>query len=178
MGESKSKTYTITDIARDCNVSVASISKYVKRNKLTPVETGENNAKLFSAKDYETIVKYYRSKRKNHTASHVQTAKDDVIAKQSETIELLKKQLAEKDEQIRRQNDQIDHLTTAVGNIGDLTKQVATLTSNAQQLQLAEKASQLKETPSAAHDVNSAQNEDMDPSEPSEKKRHKWFGLF
>ena len=139
MGESKSKTYTITDIARASDVTVASVSKYVKREKLKPVKTGQNNAKFFSHKDFEDIVAYYKSKRQDGKANHVQTTKDDLIAKQSETIELLKQQLAEKDKQIERQNTQIDHLTTAVGNIGDLTKQVAKLTENAQQLQLAEK---------------------------------------
>lgn len=139
MGESKSKTYTITDIAKASDVTVASVSKYVKREKLKPVKTGQNNAKFFSHKDFEDIVAYYKSKRQDGKANHVQTTKDEVIAKQSETIELLKQQLAEKDKQIERQNTQIDHLTTAVGNIGDLTKQVAKLTENAQQLQLAEK---------------------------------------
>lgn len=139
MGESKSKTYTITDIAKASDVTVASVSKYVKREKLKPVKTGQNNAKFFSHKDFEDIVAYYKSKRQDGKANHVQTTKDDVIAKQSETIELLKQQLAEKDKQIERQNTQIDHLTMAVGNIGDLTKQVAKLTENAQQLQLAEK---------------------------------------
>lgn len=139
MGESKSKTYTITDIAKASDVTVASVSKYVKREKLKPVKTGQNNAKFFSHKDFEDIVAYYKSKRQDGKANHVQTTKDDLIAKQSETIELLKQQLAEKDKQIERQNTQIDHLTTAVGNIGDLTKQVAKLTENAQQLQLAEK---------------------------------------
>ena len=139
MGESKSKTYTITDIAKASDVTVASVSKYVKREKLKPVKTGQNNAKFFSHKDFEDIVAYYKSKRQDGKANHVQTTKDDVIAKQSETIELLKQQLVEKDKQIERQNTQIDHLTTAVGNIGDLTKQVAKLTENAQQLQLVEK---------------------------------------
>ena len=139
MGESKSKTYTITDIAKASDVTVASVSKYVKREKLKPVKTGQNNAKFFSHKDFEDIVAYYKSKRQDGKANHVQTTKDDVIAKQSETIELHKQQLAEKDKQIERQNTQIDHLTTAVGNIGDLTKQVAKLTENAQQLQLVEK---------------------------------------
>ena len=139
MGESKSKTYTITDIAKASDVTVASVSKYVKREKLKPVKTGQNNAKFFSHKDFEDIVAYYKSKRQDGKANHVQTTKDDVIAKQLETIELLKQQLAEKDKQIERQNTQIDHLTTAVGNIGDLTKQVAKLTENAQQLQLVEK---------------------------------------
>ena len=123
MGESKA--YTITDIARASGVTVASVSKYIKREQLKPVKAGQNNAKFFSNKDFEDIVAYYKSKRQDGKATHVQTTKDDVIAKQSETIELLKKQLAEKDEQIKRQNDQIDNLTVAVDNIGDLTKQVA-----------------------------------------------------
>ena len=162
MGESKSKTYTITDIAKASDVTVASVSKYVKREKLKPVKTGQNNAKFFSHKDFEDIVAYYKSKRQDGKANHVQTTKDDVIAKQSETIELLKQQLAEKDKQIERQNTQIDHLTTAVGNIGDLTKQVAKLTENAQQLQLAEKVVNESEL---VKPVNDEKNDD-------EKKEH------
>lgn len=163
MGESKSKTYTITDIAKASDVTVASVSKYVKREKLKPVKTGQNNAKFFSHKDFEDIVAYYKSKRQDGKANHVQTTKDDVIAKQSETIELLKQQLAEKDKQIERQNTQIDHLTTAVGNIGDLTKQVAKLTENAQQLQLVEKVN-VNES-ELVKPVNDEKNDD-------EKKEH------
>lgn len=177
MGESKSKTYTITDIARVSDVTVASVSKYIKREKLKPVKTGQNNAKLFSSKDFETIVAYYRSKHQDGKATHVQTTKDDVIAKQSETIELLKQQLAEKDRQIERQNTQIDHLTTAVGNIGDLTKQVAGLTSNAQRLQLAEKATQLKDNESAATTVKTAQDSSETSSEAPEKHQSLWQRL-
>lgn len=174
MGESKSKTYTITDIAKASDVTVASVSKYVKREKLKPVKTGQNNAKFFSHKDFEDIVAYYKSKRQDGKANHVQTTKDDVIAKQFETIELLKKQLAEKDEQIKRQNDQIDNLTVAVGNIGDLTKQVAGLTSNAQQLQLVEKATQLKDNETAANTTKPVQNASETSSASSEQPQSWW----
>lgn len=174
MGESKSKTYTITDIARSSDVTVASVSKYVKRHKLKPVETGQNNSKFFSHKDFEDIVAYYKSKRQDNKATHVQTTKDDVIAKQSETIQLLKQQLAEKDEQIKRQNDQIDNLTVAVGNIGDLTKQVAGLTSNAQQLQLAEKATQLKDNETATNTTKTVQNASETSSASSEQPQSWW----
>ena len=47
MVQSKSKTYTVSDMARICGVSVASISKFVKRNGLKPVKVGKNNAKYF-----------------------------------------------------------------------------------------------------------------------------------
>ena len=159
MGESKSKTYTITDISKASDVTVASVSKYVKRERLKPVKTGQNNAKFFSHKDFEDIVAYYKSKRQDGKANHVQTTKDDVIAKQSETIELLKQQLAEKDKQIERQNTQIDHLTTAVGNIGDLTSKVAKLTENAQQLQLVEKVNVNNEF-EPVKPVNNEKNDD------------------
>lgn len=174
MGESKSKTYTITDIARASDVTVASVSKYVKREQLKPVKTGQNNAKFFSNEDFEDIVAYYKSKRQDSKATHVQTTKDDVIAKQSETIELLKQQLSEKDKQIERQNTQIDHLTTAVGNIGDLTKQVAGLTSNAQQLQLVEKATQLKDNDTAANTTKPVQNASEASSTSSEQPQSWW----
>lgn len=174
MGESKSKTYTITDIARVSDVTVASVSKYIKRERLKPVKTGQNNAKFFSSKDFEDIVAYYKSKRQDGKATHVQTTKDDVIAKQSETIELLKQQLAEKDRQIERQNTQIDHLTTAVGNIGDLTKQVAGLTSNAQQLQLAEKATQLKDNDNTTKPVQNTPETSSVSSEQPQRWWQRW----
>lgn len=175
MGESKSKTYTITDIAKVCGVSVASISKYVKSHGLTPVETGQNNSKLFSYSDYESIRSYYKSKRVESKPNHTQSTKSDIIGElrnvnkqQSETIELLMKQLDEKDEQIKRQNDQIDNLTTAVGNVSDLTKQVASLTANSQQLQLAEKLG--KATP------DTVDNKDVtDDSDVTEKAQHGWL---
>ena len=80
----------------------------------------------------------------------------------------------EKDEQIKRQNDQIDNLTVAVGNIGDLTKQVAGLTSNAQQLQLAEKATQLKDNETAANTTKPVQNASETSSTSSEQPQSWW----
>lgn len=128
-------------MARACGVSVASISKYVKRNGLKPIETGQNNAKLFSDNDFQHIKSYYQTKRKTEEtvgqSSHITNA--DLINYLEETIGDLRKQLSEKDKQIDRQNTQIDALTQAVGNVSDLTKKVASLTENAQQLQLAEK---------------------------------------
>lgn len=133
MSKVKSKNYTISEIARDCSVSVASISKYIKRNGLKPVKNGQNNAKLFSFSDFEQIKSYYETKRENEeTASqspHVTNA--DLIQHLQETIDSLHDQLAEKDKQIARQNNQIDALTNAVGNVSDLTSKVASLTENA-----------------------------------------------
>lgn len=161
-------------MARDCGVSVASISKYVKRNGLKPVETGQNNAKLFSDDDFQRIKSYYQSKRENEESvsqsPHVTNA--DLINHLEDTIDDLRKQLSEKDKQIDRQNTQIDALTQAVGNVSDLTKKVASLTENAQQLQLAEKVDINESKP--VKPVNTGQD-----SEDDEQKQHgavwKWF---
>jgi DNA-binding transcriptional MerR regulator len=174
VSKSKSKTYTISMMARDCGVSVASISKYVKRNGLKPVETGQNNAKLFSDADFQRIKSYYQSKRENEESvsqsPHVTNA--DLINHLEDTIDDLRKQLSEKDKQIDRQNTQIDALTQAVGNVSDLTKKVTSLTENAQQLQLAEKIDINESKP--VKPVNTGQD-----SEDDEQKQHgavwKWF---
>lgn len=174
MSKSKSKTYTISMMARECGVSVASISKYVKRNKLKPVEAGQNNAKLFSDADFQRIKSYYQSKRENEESvsqsPHVTNA--DLINHLEDTIDDLRKLLSEKDKQIDRQNTQIDALTQAVGNVSDLTKKVASLTENAQQLQLAEKVDINESKP--VKPVNTGQD-----SEDDEQKQHgavwKWF---
>ena len=174
MSKSKSKTYTISMMARECGVSVASISKYVKRNKLKPVEAGQNNAKLFSYADFQHIKSYYQSKRENEgiigQSPHVTNA--DLISHLEETIDDLRQQLSEKDKQIDRQNTQIDALTQAVGNVSDLTKQVASLTENAQQLQLAEKVNINESKP--VKPVNDGQSDESE-----EQKQHgavwKWF---
>lgn len=161
-------------MARECGVSVASISKYVKRNGLKPVETGQNNAKLFSEADFQRIKSYYKTKRENEEAAsqspHVTNA--DLINHLQDTIDGLREQLSEKDKQIERQNTQIDALTQAVGNVSDLTKKVASLTENAQQLQLAEKVDINESKP--VKPVNTGQD-----SEDDEQKQHgavwKWF---
>lgn len=161
-------------MARGCGVSVASISKYVKRNGLKPVETRKNNAKFFSDADFQRIKSYYQSKRENEESvsqsPHVTNA--DLINHLEDTIDDLRKQLSEKDKQIDRQNTQIDALTQAVGNVSDLTKKVASLTENAQQLQLAEKVDINESKP--VKPVNTGQD-----SEDDEQKQHgavwKWF---
>ena len=168
MSKSKSKTYTISMMARECGVSVASISKYVKRNKLKPVEAGQNNAKLFSDADFQRIKSYYQSKRENEESvsqsPHVTNA--DLINHLEDTIDDLRKQLSEKDKQIDRQNTQIDALTQAVGNVSDLTKKVASLTENAEKVDINESK--------PVKPVNTGQD-----SEDDEQKQHgavwKWF---
>ncbi len=45
---SKSKTYTTSELARHFNISVVSASRFIVKNKLKPVKTGQHNAKYYS----------------------------------------------------------------------------------------------------------------------------------
>ena len=49
MPNAKTKTYTTTELAKACTVSVASISAYIKKHDLKPVKAGNFNAKYYSS---------------------------------------------------------------------------------------------------------------------------------
>lgn len=110
MVQSKSKTYTVSDMARICGVSVASISKYVKRNSLKPVRTGKNNSKYFDDAVLSEIKSYYRDKGEKQSeasSTYKPATKDDVIAELRARIdelmatnELLRDELKVKNRQI------------------------------------------------------------------------------
>lgn len=69
MGQSKRKTYTVSQMARICGVTVASVSKYVKRHSLKPIETGKNNSKYFDEAVLSEIRSYYKDKSEKQTSS-------------------------------------------------------------------------------------------------------------
>lgn len=110
MANTKTKTYTTTELASICSVSVASISAYIKKHKLKPVKTGNFNSKYYSDNVLQQLKKHYKSKPKS-SLKQTQTTKDDIITQlksrieeQAATIDLLKHQLAVKDEQIATAN--------------------------------------------------------------------------
>lgn len=108
MARTQTKTYSITEMARICGVSVSSMRSQLLKRGLKPAQTGENNSKLYDAAVLDTMKKYYRSKSKSSSNRQPQTTRSELIASkdaqieqlQSE-IELLKSQLDVKDEQIK-----------------------------------------------------------------------------
>lgn len=108
MTQTQTKTYSITEMARTCGVSVSSMRSQLLKRGLKPAQTGENNSKLYDAAVLDTMKKYYRSKSKSSSNRQPQTTRSELIASkdaqieqlQSE-IELLKSQLDVKDEQIK-----------------------------------------------------------------------------
>lgn len=110
MGQSKRKDYTISDIAKISDVTVASVSKYVKRNGLKPVRLGENNSKYFDSSVLDEIRSYYQrksEKQQEASSEHRPATKDDVIDELrarvrdlQTTNELLRNELKVKNDQI------------------------------------------------------------------------------
>lgn len=110
MGQSKRKDYTISEIARLSGVTVASVSKYVKRNGLKPVRLGKNNSKYFDSSVLDEIESYYQRKNEKQqeaSSEHHPATKDDVIDELrarvrdlQATNELLRDELKVKNDQI------------------------------------------------------------------------------
>ena len=108
MTKTQTKTYSITEMASICGVSVSSMRSQLLKRGFKPTETGENNSKLYSDKAFKTMRDYYRSKAKSSlnrqpqtTRSELIAAKDAQIYQLQREVELLKSQLDVKDEQIK-----------------------------------------------------------------------------
>ncbi len=143
MVKSKSKTYTTSELAKIFNISVVSASRYIVKHNLKPVKTGSHNAKYYDQAVYQQMKKYYLNKPKASEKQSHSVSKDDIIEQlqarikdQSATIELLKQQLAIKDEQIATANQIADQAQKL-----DLTTHKQT----DKQPQLIEKSENLKE---------------------------------
>lgn len=113
MVKTKTKTYSMTDIAEICEVSVASISALISKNSFKAVKIGEHNAKYYDSKVLEQIVNYYKSKTKTKTKSG-KTTKDELISalrlqidQQAKVINFLKEQINTKDAQIAIKDKQL-----------------------------------------------------------------------
>lgn len=128
--KTKTKTYTTSELASLCGVTVGSISVFIKKKNLKPVKTGQNNSKYYDTAVLEELKQHYnKSKSKRDKTNTNRDLKTDLAVSQSEnqllrdqleaaksTIEILRNELKVK-------NSQIDKLQA--------------LTNQAQQLDLA-----------------------------------------
>lgn len=143
MANTNTKIYSTTELAKVFSVSVASISSYIKKHNLKPVKTGDFNAKYYNNEVLQQLKKHYFSKSKSSLKQR-QITKDDVITQlkarineQSAIIDLLKQQLAVKDEQIATANriaDQAQQLDlTTHQQAKNKTKIIETKSANKKQ---------------------------------------------
>lgn len=123
----------MSELAKLSGVSVASISKYVKKNRLKPVKTGENNSKYFDSAVYNKVLTHYRTKVKTEGKS--QNNKDLVIEAQRETIDQLKDTVKTLKEQITILNTQLEVKDKQIATANQLADQAQhlDLTTHTQQ---------------------------------------------
>lgn len=107
MVKTKTKSMTITEMARSCDVAVSSVSALVTKWKLKPSKTGQYNSKYYSVEDTQRVLDYYQSKSNTDTKMSTRPTQADMLEslqrlvdQQTSEIEVLRHQLDVKDRQI------------------------------------------------------------------------------
>lgn len=127
MAQTQTKTYSITEMARVCGVSVSSMRSRLLKRGLKPTQTGENNSKLYSDKAFKTMKAYYRSKQKNVDSKSHQTTRSELIESKNAQIEQLQKEVELLTAQLHTKDKQIDAMTSLAESNAQLTAQAHTL---------------------------------------------------
>lgn len=127
MAQTQTKTYSITEMARICGVSVSSMRSQLLKRGLKPAQTGENNSKLYDAAVLDTMKKYYRSKSKNVDSKSHQTTRSELIESKNAQIEQLQKEVELLTAQLHTKDKQIDAMTSLAESNAQLTAQAHTL---------------------------------------------------
>lgn len=127
MAQTQSKTYSITEMARVCGVSVSSMRSQLLKRGLKPAQTGENNSKLYDAADLDTMKKYYRSKSKSSSNRQPQTTRSELIASKDAQIEQLRSEVELLTAQLHTKDKQIESMTEVAKANAQLTAQAHTL---------------------------------------------------
>lgn len=117
--KTKTKTYTTSELASICGVTVGSISVFIKKNNLKPTKTGQNNAKYYDDSVLKQLrLHYEKSKSKRDKTTNTQdlrtqlavsNAENDLLRNELETakstIEILRNELKIKNSQIDKLQD-------------------------------------------------------------------------
>lgn len=127
MTQTQTKTYSITEMARTCGVSVSSMRSQLLKRGLKPAQTGENNSKLYDAAVLDTMKKYYRSKSKSSSNRQPQTTRSELIASKDAQIEQLQREVELLTAQLHTKDKQIDAMTALAESNAQLTAQAHTL---------------------------------------------------
>lgn len=127
MTQTQTKTYSITEMARTCGVSVSSMRSQLLKRGLKPAQTGENNSKLYDAAVLDTMKKYYRSKSKNGSNRQPQTTRSELIESKNAQIEQLQREVELLTAQLHTKDKQIDAMTALAESNAQLTAQAHTL---------------------------------------------------
>lgn len=127
MAQTQTKTYSITEMANLCGVSVSSMRTQLLKRGFKPAKTGENNSKLYSDKAFKTMRGYYRSKSRNDSNRQPQTTRSELIASKDEQIAQLQSEIDLLKSQLDVKDKQIESMTEVAKANAQLTAQAHTL---------------------------------------------------
>ncbi|MGE9894977.1 hypothetical protein [Limosilactobacillus reuteri] len=127
MAQTQTKTYSITEMANACGVSVSSMRSQLLKRGFKPAKTGENNSKLYNDKAFKTMRNYYRSKAKSSSNRQPQTTRSELIESKNAQIEQLKSEVELLKSQLNVKDEQIKAMTEVAKANAQLTAQAHTL---------------------------------------------------
>lgn len=128
--KTKTKTYTTSDLASICGVTVGSISVFIKKNNLKPTKTGQNNAKYYDDSVLKQLrLHYEKSKSKRDKTTNTQDLRTQLAVSNAEN-DLLRNELETAKSTIKILQNELTIKNSQINKLQDLTNQ-------AQQLDLA-----------------------------------------
>nr|WP_172683479.1 MerR family transcriptional regulator [Limosilactobacillus reuteri] len=152
--KTKTKTYTTSEMASICGVTVGSISVFIKKNNLKPTKTGQNNAKYYDDSVLKQLrLHYEKSKSKRDKTSNNRDLKTDLAVAQSEN-QLLRDQLDAAKSTIEILRNELKIKNSQIDKLQDLTNQAQRLdlaTHTQHQELLEQKSTQQTDEPTKQH---------------------------
>lgn len=128
--KTKTKTYTTSELASICGVTVGSISVFIKKNNLKPTKTGKNNAKYYDDSVLKQLrLHYEKSKSKRDKTTNTQDLRTQLAVSNAEN-DLLRNELETAKSTIKILRNELKIKNSQIDKLQDLTNQ-------AQQLDLA-----------------------------------------
>lgn len=151
--KTKTKTYTTSELASICGVTVGSISVFIKKNNLKSTKTGQNNAKYYDDDVLKQLQLHYaKSKPKRDKTNNTQDLRTQLAVSNAEN-ELLRDQLAAAKSTIEILRNELTIKNSQIDKLQDLTNQAQQLdlATHTQHQELLEQKSQPTDEPTKQH---------------------------
>ena len=151
--KTKTKTYTTSEMASICGVTVGSISVFIKKNNLKPIKTGQNNAKYYDDSVLKQLQLHYaKSKPKRDKTTNTQDLRTQLAVSNAEN-ELLRNELEIAKSTIEILRNELKIKNSQIDKLQDLTNQAQQLdlATHTQHQELLEQKSQPTDEPTKQH---------------------------
>lgn len=151
--KTKTKTYTTSELASICGVTVGSISVFIKKNNLKPTKTGQNNSKYYDDSVLKQLrLHYEKSKSKRDKTTNTQDLRTQLAVSNAEN-DLLRNELETAKSTIEILRNELKIKNSQIDKLQDLTNQAQRLdlATHTQHQELLEQKSQPTDEPTKQH---------------------------